>query len=214
MTCKTERRQWYLLTSPCHLKPTKYIHLGPQQASIRSNGFEKLSKPMNLKIQLKYIKEVEDAISYNSSSTLGHAESMIADILKVLIEGGTVTIEGENTELKTIEDFKNWKRGKKYLSALNTDNLIRSITKSVYIVSKHDIEQIENSIHHNASTTVKAAETTLFRILRNLIIAEPVFIQENGQTLRSLSDYDKWIKGKVFENYDSTTLMEIMRKNG
>ena len=168
---------------------------------------------MHLNVKPELLREVEDAISYNSSSTFSHAESMIMDLLKILIEGGIVTIEDDNVELWSIEDYKNWKKDKEYLSFLNTDTLVRRITKSVFTVSKNEIEKIENSIHYNVAASVKSAESALIRIFQNLIISEPVLIEETGQTLSSIADYNLWIKGKAFENYDSKKLIALMKNN-
>ncbi len=80
-----------------------------------------------MKINLQHIEEIEQAIGYNSASTEGFAKRKIIELLKTLINGDSIVIEDIGVELKTIEEYKSWKRDREYLNTYNTDQLIAEI---------------------------------------------------------------------------------------
>ena len=84
-----------------------------------------------MKINLKYIEEIEGAIGYNSASTEGYAKRKIIELLDVLLKGDSIIIEDIGVELKTVEEYKFWKRDRKYLNTYNTDNLIAEIKNKI-----------------------------------------------------------------------------------
>jgi len=72
-------------------------------------------------------EEIEQAIGYNSASTERFAKRKIIELLKTLINGDSIVIEDIGVELKTIEEYKSWKRDREYLNTYNTDQLIAEI---------------------------------------------------------------------------------------
>ena len=80
-----------------------------------------------MKINIKYIEEIEQAIGYNSASTESYAKRKITELLNSLLKGNSIIIEDIGVELKTVEDYKIWKQDRKYLNTYNTDNLIAEI---------------------------------------------------------------------------------------
>lgn len=83
-----------------------------------------------MRINLKYIEDIEGAIGYNSASTEAYAKRKIIELIKTLLNGDSIVIEDIGVELKTIEEYKLWKRDREYLNTYNTDNLIEEIKES------------------------------------------------------------------------------------
>ena len=82
-----------------------------------------------MKINIKHIEEIEQVIGYNSASTDGYAKRKITELLKTLLNGDSILIEDIGVELKTVEEYKSWKRNREYLNTYNTDHLIAEIKK-------------------------------------------------------------------------------------
>ena len=75
----------------------------------------------------KYFTDIEGAMAYNSSSTDGYAKKKLKLVLNALIKGKSIFIEDISLELKSIEEYKLWKKDRALLNVYNSENLIEEI---------------------------------------------------------------------------------------
>lgn len=74
-----------------------------------------------------YFADIEGAMAYNSSSTDGYAKKKLKLVLNALIKGKSIFIEDISLEIKSIEEYKIWKKDRDLLNVYNSENLIEEI---------------------------------------------------------------------------------------
>lgn len=79
-----------------------------------------------------YLKKMEDLYYYNSASTSGFCKKMSYDMVKALVKGESLIIEDENLEIKTIEEYMEWKKPYEYLNGAITKELITRAEKELF----------------------------------------------------------------------------------
>ncbi len=83
-----------------------------------------------LVLNSEYFKLIEDALDYNSSSTEGWAKRQLKLVLNAFLEGKSVVILDLGIKLKTIAEYKEWKKDREKLNYFNSELLIKEIELS------------------------------------------------------------------------------------
>ena len=75
----------------------------------------------------KYFTDIEGAMAYNSSSTGAYAKKKLKLVLNALIKGKSIFIEDISLEIKSLKEYKVWKKDRDLLNVYNSENLIKEI---------------------------------------------------------------------------------------
>jgi len=81
-------------------------------------------------VNSEYFNQIEEAIDYNQSSSMGWAKRQLKLILNAFLNGKIVIIEDIGIELKTLEEYKEWKNDREKLNIFNSELLINEIKLS------------------------------------------------------------------------------------
>jgi len=83
-----------------------------------------------LVLNSEYFKLIEDALDINNSSSVGWSKRQLKFVLNAFLEGRTLFILDLNVRLKTISEYKEWKKDREKLNRFNSDLLIKEIEQS------------------------------------------------------------------------------------
>ncbi|MBL7473299.1 hypothetical protein [Robertkochia sediminum] len=161
----------------------------------------------------EFLKKMEDAYYYNSASTSGYCPARSYEMVKALVKGESLYIEGENLEIKTLEEYMEWKRPHDFLNAGITTECITRAKKELFphweafprrlatkknnsrkMVSIEYLKNMEELFIRNTPSTICGLKYLSYEMVKSLTKGIPLFIEEEGRSITSIKEYLNWIK--------------------
>lgn len=80
-------------------------------------------------VEKEFISEIQNLILYNASSTMGAAKIRFRDMIRAIIFGKGLIIKETGREIKTIDEYKEWKKDIEHFNHFNTNEIIKDIKR-------------------------------------------------------------------------------------
>ncbi|THD67613.1 hypothetical protein E7Z59_08110 [Robertkochia marina] len=161
----------------------------------------------------EFLKNMEDAYYYNSASSSGYCPERSYEMVRALVKGESLYIESDNLEIRTIEEYMEWKRPYDYLNVAITSECITRAKIELFptweeiprklktkgntsrkMVSIEYLKNMEDLFNRNTPSTIGGLKYLSYEMVKSLTKGIPLFLEDEGRTITSIKEYLNWIK--------------------